>query len=139
MAKASVRDIVSQASLEIGITQTAAGPVFGSADQDAIQMANLLNAVADEVLLEEPYKRSLGDHVWVTDADDNPKIVPTADTDLVLFDSRLAINGVKYRFLQAKGLEFAEQLRDYTVRLNKLAAIANSRVLDLDVDEGRVL
>lgn len=139
MKLATIKDLVSQASLEIGITQLPVSQVFGSADQDVIQMAFLLNAVADEVLLEEPYRVTLGDNIWVSDFNGNPKIVPTVDTDLVLFDQRLAVNGLKYRFLQAKGLEFAEQLRDYTVRLNKLASAANARVLDLYADEGRVV
>jgi hypothetical protein len=137
MNLATIKDLVSQASLEIGITQLPVQRVFGSADQDVVQMAYLLNAVADEVLLEEPYRVTLGDHIWVSDLDGNPKIVPTVDTDLVLFDKRLAVNGLKYRFLQAKGLEFAEQLRDYTVRMNKLASAANARVLDLYEDESR--
>lgn len=137
MNLATVKDIVNQAALEIGTTQLPVNTVFGSQDQDLVQMGALLSAVADEVLLEEPYKYDLGDHVWVHDKDDNPKIYPTVDTDRVLFDSRLAINGLKYRFLQAKGLEFAEQLRDYTVRLNKLAGRRNAEVLDLDVDVGR--
>lgn len=136
----SIGRIVYQASLEIGITQVKSpSQVFGSNDQDIVQMGALLNAVADEVLLEEPYRYTLGDQTWVVDKDGNPKLFPTVDTDLVLFDSRLAINGLKYRFLQAKGLEFAEQLRDYTVRMNKLAAFANARVLDLDASESRVI
>lgn len=134
MQLASVRDIVNQAALELGTTQTKVSQVFGSADQDIVQMGALLSAVADEVLLEEPYRTTLGDHVWVTDASGNPLIYPSQDTDLVLFDARLAIDGVKYRFMQAKGYEFAEQLRDYTVRLNKLAARTNAKVLDLNDD-----
>jgi hypothetical protein len=139
MKLATIKELVSQASLEIGITQQPVSQVFGSSDQDVIQMAYLLNAVADEVLLEEPYRVTLGDNVWVSDLSGNPKIVPTVDTDYVLFDGRLAVNGLKYRFLQAKGLEFAEQLRDYTVRLNKLASAANGHVIDLYTDEGRVV
>jgi hypothetical protein len=135
----SILDLVSQASMEIGITQQKPVKVFGSNDQDVVQMAALVNAVADEILLEEPYKIELGDHVWVADYLGNPKLFPTVDTDLVLFDARLAIDGLKYRFLQAKGLEFAEQLRDFTMRLNKLAALKNARVLNLDSEESRVI
>jgi hypothetical protein len=98
----SVARIVHQAALEIGVSQAKAPPVvFGSNDQDVVQMGALLNAVADEVLLEEPYKYTLGDHAWVVDADGDPKLFPTVDTDIVLFDSRLAINGLVP--LQAKG------------------------------------
>jgi hypothetical protein len=102
-------------------------------------MGFLLSAVADEVLLEEPYRITLGDHVWVHDASGDPKIYPTEDTDRILFDARLAINGVKYRFLQAKGLEFGEQLREFVVRMNKLAGRVNAKVLDLDQEVDRAI
>jgi hypothetical protein len=102
-------------------------------------MLALLSTVADDVLLEEPYKISLGDGFWVSDKDGTPKARPTTDTDLILFDGRLAVDGLKYRFLKAKGLEFGEEMRDYTSRMNKLAGRVNARVLDLDLDEGRQL
>lgn len=137
MKLASVKEIVNQTALEIGTAQVPIARVFGSADQDIVQMGALLNAVADEVLLDEPYRVTLGDQVWVTDIDGNPLIYPTQDSDLVLFDSRLAIDGLKYRFLKAKGLEFAEELRDFTVRLNKIAGRVNGKVLDLDDWEDR--
>lgn len=133
---ATVQEIVSQASLEIGISQRPVSKVFGSLDQDVIQMGALVNTVADEVMLEEPYRYTLGDEVWVTDEQGNPKLFATVDSDIVQFDARLAINGLKYHFLQAKGMEFAEQARSFTVRMNKLAGRINSAVLDLDDSEG---
>jgi hypothetical protein len=133
----TVKEIVNQAALECGTTQTGVSLVFNSADQDIVQMGALLSAVADEIVLEEPYKYQLGDRVWVTDAGGNPLVYPSQDTDIVLIDQRLMIDGLKYRFLQAKGLEFAEQLRDYTSRMNKLAG-RGAKVLDLDSDEDRV-
>ena len=60
-----------------------------------------------------------------------------SDSDVVQFDGRLAIDGLKWRFLQAKGLEFGETFRDFVGRMNKLAARSNARVLDLDIDGGR--
>lgn len=137
--KINVQDAVSQASLEIGITQTAVQHVFGSKDQDINQMAALLSAVADEVLINEPYKYTLGDQVWVTDVDGNPKIYPSQDTDIIQFDSRLLIDGIKYRFLKAKGLEYGEEMRDFTERMNRLAGRQNARVLDLNDEESRVI
>lgn len=136
---ASVRDVVTQASLEIGIAQKPVSQVFGSNDQDVVQMGALINAVADEVLLEEPYRVTLGDDAWVMDVNGQPKLFATVDTDIIMFDARLAVDGLKYMFLQAKGLEFGEQFRSFTVRLNKLAGRANARVLDLDADESRQL
>lgn len=135
----TVRDVVSQAEMEIGIAQRPVAQVYGSFDQDIIQMAALLQAVADEVLFDEPYRTTLGDGIWCSDAAGNPKTLPSQDTDLILFDSRLCIDGLKFRFLKAKGLEYGEEMRDFTNRMNKLAAQANGRVLDLDVEEDRVL
>ena len=54
----------------------------------------------------------LGDGVWCTDKDGEPKSSRPTDTDLILFDRRLMIDGLKYRFLKAKGLEFGEEMRD---------------------------
>lgn len=134
----SVKDCISQASMEIGITQREITTAVGSLDQDIAQMVALLSAVADEVLLDEPYKATLGDEVWIYDTNGNGKEKITADSDLIGFDARLVITGVKYRFLKAKGLEYGEELRDFTSRMNKLANRVNGTVLDLYEDEGRV-
>lgn len=135
----TVNQVVSDAQLELGVAQRPIASVVTSLDEDVAQMLALLSTVADDVLLEEPYKISLGDGFWVSDKDGTPKARPTTDTDLILFDGRLAVDGLKYRFLKAKGLEFGEELRDYTSRMNKLAGRINARVLDLDLDEGRQL
>lgn len=135
----TVKDCVSQVSMEIGITQQPIADAVGTNDQDIVQLVALLGAVADEVLLNQPYKNLLGDGVWLADSNGNPKRVPTDNADVILFDARLAIDGLKFRFLAAKGLEFAEQMRDFTARLNKLAAAANRKVIDLYADEGPAL
>jgi hypothetical protein len=135
----TVKQAVSQVSLEIGLAQAALSQVIGSNDQDVIQMTALLSAVADEVMDEEPYRESLGDGYWLVAADGlTKKAAPTADDDTILFDGRLAVAGVKFRFLQAKGLEYGEPARDFTVRMNKLAGRANTEVVDLYNDEGRI-
>jgi hypothetical protein len=133
----SVKDCISQASLEIGITSKPISTAVGSNDQDIIQMLALLQAVADEVMLDQPYVETLGDGIWIYSAAEEPKDEITADDDLIAFDKRLAVNGLKYRFLKAKGLEYGEEMRDFLTRMNKLAARVNGRVLDLDLDEGR--
>lgn len=135
----TVNQVVSDAQLELGITQKPVASVVTSLDEDVTQMLALVSTVAGEVLLEEPYKITLGDGYWCSDKDGVPKLKPTTDTDLILFDGRLAVDGLKYRFLKAKGLEFGEEMRDFISRLNKLAGRINGRVLDLDVDEGRQL
>src|SRR6187455_777409 len=136
----TVLQAVNDAAMEIGIAQRPANQALGSSDEDIVQMAALLTAVADELLLEEPYQDLLGDGNWLLDADGvTYRARPTADTDRILFDARLAVAGIKYRFLQAKGLEFGEQMRDFLTRMNKVAVRANQRVLDLDLDEGRAI
>ena len=132
----SLIDCVSQAAMEIGIAPGPVSTVTGSRDQDIVQMRTLLYAVADEVLQEEPYRVTLGDGVWIFSATGVPQTRFILDPDLIGFDGRLAINGLKYRFLKAKGLEFGEEMRDFLSRLNKLAARANARVLDLDAASG---
>jgi hypothetical protein len=133
----SVKDCISQASLEIGIAQKPISSAVGSNDQDIAQMLALLSLVADEVLNDEPYKETLGDGYWILDGDTlEPKAAITSDADLIAFEARLAIDGLKYRFLKAKGLEFGEEMRDFVVRLNKAAARVNGRVLDLDAAAG---
>lgn len=133
----TARDIVSKASQELGMTQAPVATVTGTLDQDVSQMLALLGVVADEVMLEAPYRSMLGDGIWVIDKDGNPKEEPTTDTDVILFDRRLAIDGLKYAFLQAKGLEYGEQMRSYINRLNRLAVRHMSKMIDLDSDEGR--
>jgi hypothetical protein len=140
MAKpSSVLDAVSQASMEIGIAQRPLAQAINSLDQDVVQLVALLSTVADEVLSEQPYEDTLGDGNWLMASDGSAFFdKPQQDTDVILFDSRLAINGLKFRFLAAKGLEYGEQLRDFAGRMNRLATDANGRVLDLDTDEGVV-
>jgi hypothetical protein len=133
----SVVQAVSDASMEIGIRQTPLAQALGSADEDVVQMTALLSAVADDVLMDEHYQDLLGDGHWLVNKDGKFLTRPSSDDDRLLFDARVAVNGLKYRFLQAKGLEFGEAMRDFVVRLNKLAVRANNRVLDLNLDDGR--
>jgi len=133
----SVVQAVSDASMEIGIRQTPLAQALGSADEDVVQMTALLSAVADDVLMDEHYQDLLGDGPWLVNKDGKFLTRPSSDDDRLLFDARVAVNGLKYRFLQAKGLEFGEAMRDFVVRLNKLAVRANNRVLDLNLDDGR--
>src|SRR5262245_54800129 len=135
---ATAKFCVSQASQELGITRKPISTI-NAQDQDIAQMVALMSAVADELLLEEPFKSIYGDDVWCNDANGNPKTVPTADDDVILFDARLMIDGLKYRFNKAKGLEFGEEMRDFINRMNKIAVRNLSKVIDLDADEGRIV
>jgi hypothetical protein len=134
----TILQVISDVSLELGTSQVPILQAVGSADQDIAQMTALLQNVADELLLDPPYCDALGDGNWLYD----PGLLirkarPTQDTDVVLFDPRLAVSGLKYRFLKAKGLEYGEEQRDFIARLNKLAG-RNAPVLDLNNDLGRV-
>lgn len=140
MRQATVSEAVSTAAIEIGIASKAVASPFASRDQDVIQMIALLDEVADECLTSEPYKSTFADGMWVEDADTKVlKDKPTKDMDRILFDRRLAISGLKWRFLKAKGLEFAEIQRDFATRMNVLACDANGRTLDIYADEGIAL
>ena len=131
--------VVTQAAGEIGIVQRDVTTVVDSADQDIKHMQYLLNAVAMEVTEEEPYNNILADGQWIIDAETGErKDSFDSDEDLIAFDRRLAVNGIKWRFLASKGLEFGEQQRDFINRLNKIAARVNAKVLDLDLDWSRV-
>jgi hypothetical protein len=139
MARLStILQIVSDVSMELGTTQIPVAQAIGSSDQDIAQITALMQNVADELLLDPPYRDALGDGNWLYD----PGLLvrkprPTQDSDVVLFDPRLAVNGLKYRFLKAKGLEYGEEQRDFIARLNKLAG-RNAPVIDLNSDPGRV-
>jgi hypothetical protein len=136
---ANLNQVVSNAAMEIGITQRPVSQVMNSPDQDIAQMQALLSAVAMEVMEEEPYNTLLGEGLWIIDsATGEYKEFFDSDSDLIAFDRRLAINGLKWRFLKGKNLEFGEEQRDFITRMNKLASRANARVLDLDIDESRV-
>ena len=101
------------------------------------QMMALLSAVADEILQEDPYEQRLSDGNWLIDANSGVlKARPEYDTDLILFDARLAVSGLKWRFLAAKGLEFGEIMRDFSNRLNRIAADSNAVIIDLNADPG---
>jgi hypothetical protein len=135
---ATILQVVSDASLELGTSQIPVTLAVGSQDQDVAQMTALMANVADELLLDPPYRDALGDGNWIYD----PGMLVrkdrlTQDTDIVLFDARLAVDGLKYRFLKAKGLEYGEEQRDFIVRLNKIAS-RNAPVLDLNDDPGRI-
>jgi hypothetical protein len=133
----TIVDAVSDASLEIGIVQRPVSNVVGTADQDIAQMAALLQNVADELLIDPPYRDQLGDGNWLMDSGGTVrKSRPTSDSDIILFDPRLAVDGLKYRFLKAKGLEYGEEQRDFIARLNKIAG-RNAPVIDLNDDPGR--
>ena len=139
MARLStILQVVSDVSMELGTTQIPVTQAIGSSDQDIAQITALMQNVADELMLDPPYRDALGDGDWIYD----PGLLvrkarPTQDTDIVLFDPRLSVSGLKYRFLKAKGLEYGEEQRDFIARLNKIAA-RNAPVLDLNFDPGRV-
>ena len=135
---ATVVSAVSDASMEIGIVQRPVTNVVGTSDQDIAQMTALLSNVADELLIDPPYRDMLGDGNWLVDAGGVVfKARPTADDDIILFDPRLTVDGLKYRFLKAKGLEYGEEQRDFISRLNKIAG-RNAPVIDMNEDPGRV-
>lgn len=59
---------------------------------------------------------------WVEAANGDTKAGFTADTDKPLISGRLIILGTRWRFLSAKGLDYAEAFRTYQVELQRVEA-----------------
>jgi hypothetical protein len=135
----TVLQIINAALKEIGIIQASVKAATTSANKNVVQILALMQATADEMLLDQPYENTLGDGYWLVEPSTGQHYAYVqADTNLVLFDDRVFIDNLKARFLSANGLEYGESMRDYAMRLNKLAVRANRRVLDLDEGGGRI-
>ncbi len=59
---------------------------------------------------------------WALAANSDPKEEFTADTDTTLLSERLIALGVRWRFLSAKNLDYAEVFRTYETELQKVQA-----------------
>lgn len=69
---------------------------------------------------------------WVIDGDDaSEKEAFTKDTDTCIFRDRLMINGLKYKFLAAKGLDTAVAERDFGLQIEAQMAAHGAPTLNL--------
>lgn len=69
---------------------------------------------------------------WVTDGDDSSaKDAFTKDTDTCVFRDRLMVNGLKFKFLAAKGLDTAAAERDFGLQLEAQMAAHGAPTLNL--------
>lgn len=76
---------------------------------------------------------------WGRTSGGTPKTGLTLDSDTHVFNDRLFILGVKWRFLEAKGLPFAEPLADYQRVLGvRKSAARPARTVSLDSRRARV-
>lgn len=76
---------------------------------------------------------------WARSGAGTPQTSLGLDADTHIFGDRLFIAGVKYRFLEAKGLPFGEPLDEYTRLLGaRKAASRPARTLSLDSRRARV-
>ena len=99
----TILQVVSDVSLELGTTQLPVTQAVGSSDQDVAQMVALMANVADELLLDPPYRDALGDGNWIYDTGNLVrKSRLTQDTDVVLFDQRLAVDGYRRTFCPSR-------------------------------------
>jgi hypothetical protein len=77
---------------------------------------------------------------WVLDATDVEKPAFTADTDTAILDEELITLGVIWRFLKAKGFDYAEAFRTYELQVSQaLARDGSKRTLNFtqQVNYGR--
>jgi hypothetical protein len=77
---------------------------------------------------------------WVLDATDVEKAAFTADTDTAILDEELITLGVIWRFLKAKGFDYAEAFRTYELQVSQaLARDGSKRTLNFtqQVNYGR--
>lgn len=76
---------------------------------------------------------------WARSGSSAPQKVLSADTDTHLFNDRVFLLGVKWRFLEAKGLPFAAPLAQYETMLGvRRAAARPARTLSMDSRRARI-
>jgi len=129
----SLVTILTDVSKELGINAKTQN-VLGSNDRDTIQLAKLIVESADDMLLRLPWRATIGTNPWVKKEDGSFVYQVTADTDTILIDARVLKLGTKWRYLNAKGLTYAEIFRSCEVRINAFAFNLNrGNVVDENV------
>jgi len=77
---------------------------------------------------------------WVYDVNGTPKDSFTRDDDETYLDPRLIILGIRWRFLNSKGLEYGEDFRTYqTERNQKIARDGGNTELSTTGSDGYIL
>ena len=113
-------DIVQTIGTELGIV-VAGQDILSSSDKDTKQFGTLVIATCQDLLSRFPWRLTIGDNPWVMSTDGNYKFKLELDTDTPLLDSRLIIEGTKWRYLNSKGYTYSEQFRFYEKRINDFA------------------
>lgn len=76
----------------------------------------------------EVYKYNYYSSYWIASASGTPQEAWEADTDVSLIDEKVLTSGLEWRWLKAKGLDYAEEFRRYEMRLARAAGRSdNSR------------
>lgn len=73
-------------------------------------------------------------NLWVEDSGGTAKADFTADTDLSRINENIIVMGLVWRWLKARGLDYAEEKRDYEIALKNFVLRNNSGELDLAGD-----
>lgn len=123
--------IVADVGKELGLTVKNQN-VLGSSDRDTSQIAALVVDTCEELVTRYPWRASTGTNPPYVSGDKDPKYVLELDDDIPLFDARVIKSGAKWRYLNSKGLAYAEIFRIYETRINAFAA---ARVRDKVVNE----
>jgi hypothetical protein len=95
--------------------------VLSSSDRDTSQIAALIVDTCEELISRYPWRSSIGTNPPYMSGNGEPKYILELDDDIPLFDSRVLKSGAKWRYLNAKGLAYAEVFRTYETRINSFA------------------
>lgn len=122
--------IVEDTGLEVGLVLKTTN-VIASTDRDTKQFSRLAIETCKDLLARFPWRISIGDDPWVKKDDGTFVYELSDDTDTPMFDSRIIKDGVKWRYLSAKGLTYAEPFRFYEKRINDFGYFYNGyKVVD---------
>lgn len=124
--------IVQDTAEEIGLT-IIQNNVLTSTDTDATQLARFTIATCEELLTKFPWRHYIGNDPWVQTVDGTYKYDLVADTDTPQMDSRLIKLGARWRYLNGKGLSYAEDFRSYQLRISSFAFDKN-RQMDVNMN-----
>ena len=128
----SVND-VEWAGWQYGVTATPIRRIWRTRSDSSIEIFPEPTSSGDELVL------STVANEWARSAAAAPKTSMAADDDTHLFNDRLFLLGVKWRFLESKGLPFMAPKAEYDAILGvRRAAARPARTVSLDSRRARV-
>jgi hypothetical protein len=124
--------LVTDIGVDVGLTLKGVG-VLSSNDKDTRQVASNIVSTCEDLLTRFPWRHAIGTDPWVMKVDGSFTDVLAEDTDTPMFDSTLLKLGGTWRYLNAKGLSYAEPFRFYEKRISDFAFLYNGHnVVDVN-------